>query len=70
MIPRSTATVGRILKENGYNTAWFGKNHNTPDWESSVVGSATCSRTGSSTRLSWSMPSPAWQRVAPPSTRW
>lgn len=38
MIPRSTATVGRVLKENGYNTGWFGKNHNTPDWESSVVG--------------------------------
>jgi arylsulfatase len=38
MIPKSTATVGKILKENGYNTGWFGKNHNTPDWESSVVG--------------------------------
>ena len=38
MIPQTTATVGRILKDNGYNTAWFGKNHNTPDWESSVVG--------------------------------
>ncbi|MFD2890886.1 arylsulfatase [Flavobacterium chuncheonense] len=38
MIPPSTATIGRILKENGYNTSWFGKNHNTPDWESSVVG--------------------------------
>ena len=38
MIPRSTATMGRILKENGYNTSWFGKDHNTPDWESSVVG--------------------------------
>jgi len=38
MIPRSTATMGKILKENGYNTSWFGKNHNTPDWESSVVG--------------------------------
>lgn len=38
MIPKSTATVGKILKENGYNTSWFGKNHNTPDWESSVVG--------------------------------
>ena len=33
MIPRSTATMGRILKENGYNTSWFGKDHNTPDWE-------------------------------------
>ncbi|HUD29385.1 MAG TPA: sulfatase-like hydrolase/transferase, partial [Novosphingobium sp.] len=38
MIPQSTATVGRILKENGYATSWFGKNHNTPDWESSVAG--------------------------------
>ncbi|OUS89635.1 sulfatase-like hydrolase/transferase [Rhodococcus sp. NCIMB 12038] len=38
MIPKTTATIGRILKDNGYNTAWFGKNHNTPDWESSVVG--------------------------------
>ncbi|MEU0499374.1 arylsulfatase [Mycobacterium sp. NPDC006124] len=38
MLPKSTATIGKILKENGYNTGWFGKNHNTPDWESSVVG--------------------------------
>jgi len=38
MIPQSTATIGRILKDNGYNTSWFGKNHNTPDWESSIVG--------------------------------
>jgi arylsulfatase A-like enzyme len=38
MIPQSTATVGRLLKDNGYNTSWFGKDHNTPDWESSVVG--------------------------------
>src|SRR5262245_2504136 len=38
MIPRSTATIGSILKYNGYNTSWFGKNHNTPDWESSIAG--------------------------------
>jgi arylsulfatase A-like enzyme len=38
MIPKSTATIGAVLKGNGYNTSWFGKNHNTPDWESSVVG--------------------------------
>lgn len=38
MIPPSTATVGAVLKGNGYGTAWFGKNHNTPDWESSVAG--------------------------------
>jgi arylsulfatase len=38
MIPRSTATVGEILKYNGYSTSWFGKDHNTPDWESSIAG--------------------------------
>lgn len=38
MIPRSTATVGEVLKQHGYSTSWFGKNHNTPDWETSVAG--------------------------------
>ncbi|MEA2115567.1 MAG: arylsulfatase [Thermodesulfobacteriota bacterium] len=38
MIPRSTATVAEVLKQNGYSTSWFGKNHNTPDWETSVAG--------------------------------
>jgi arylsulfatase len=38
MIPKATATMGTIFKENGYDTSWFGKNHNTPDWESSVAG--------------------------------
>ena len=38
MIPKSTATIGAVLKGNGYSTGWFGKNHNTPDWESSVAG--------------------------------
>ena len=38
MIPKSCATVGAVLKGNGYATSWFGKNHNTPDWESSVAG--------------------------------
>lgn len=33
-----SATVGRILLENGYRTAWFGKNHNTPDWQLSQAG--------------------------------
>ncbi|MFN9055471.1 MAG: arylsulfatase [Cyanobacteriota bacterium] len=33
-----TATIGQILRLNGYNTAWFGKNHNVGDWESSQAG--------------------------------
>jgi arylsulfatase len=32
------ATIGRILLENGYNTAWFGKDHNTPAFEASRSG--------------------------------
>jgi arylsulfatase len=38
MMPRETATIGEILKGNGYATWWFGKNHNTPDWEQTVAG--------------------------------
>ncbi|MDQ6470621.1 sulfatase-like hydrolase/transferase [Flavobacterium sp. LHD-80] len=38
MIPKSTATMGEVLKDNGYSTWWYGKNHNTPDWETSVAG--------------------------------
>ncbi|MEZ5827399.1 MAG: arylsulfatase [Hyphomicrobiales bacterium] len=32
------ATVGQILKDNGYATSWFGKNHNTPDYQYSIAG--------------------------------
>ena len=38
MLPRETATIGEILKGNGYTTWWYGKNHNTPDWETTVAG--------------------------------
>ncbi len=38
MLPRETATIGEILKGNGYATWWYGKNHNTPDWETTVAG--------------------------------
>jgi arylsulfatase len=38
IITRDKATIGRILRENGYATAWFGKNHNTPAFAASQVG--------------------------------
>src|SRR5215468_10255258 len=38
IIPRSTATIGRILQENGYRTSWFGKNHNTPTFQATQAG--------------------------------
>jgi hypothetical protein len=31
VIGPANATVGRILRDHGYATSWFGKNHNTPD---------------------------------------
>lgn len=41
IIPPETATIGRILQQNGYATAWFGKNHNVPAWEASAAGPFT-----------------------------
>jgi arylsulfatase A-like enzyme len=38
IIPKDTATVAEILRQNGYITAWFGKNHNTPIYETSMMG--------------------------------
>ncbi len=37
-IGRDAATIGRILREHGYATAWFGKDHNTPAFQASQVG--------------------------------
>ena len=36
--PNSVATVAETLRLNGYNTAAFGKMHQTPVWEVSVSG--------------------------------
>ncbi len=30
LMPKSNGTIAEILKANGYNTAWYGKNHNGP----------------------------------------
>ena len=32
------ATIGEVLKDNGYATSWFGKEHNTPSYQYSVAG--------------------------------
>src|SRR6266496_1278577 len=32
------ATIGEILKDNGYATSWFGKEHNTPTFQYSLAG--------------------------------
>ncbi len=37
-ITRDKATIGKILKDNGYRTSWFGKDHNTPTFQASQDG--------------------------------
>ncbi len=32
ILPKSVGTIGNILVNNGYNTAWFGKHHLIPEW--------------------------------------
>jgi len=38
IIAKDKATIGRILRDNGYATSWFGKDHNTPVYTASQVG--------------------------------
>jgi len=38
IITKDKATIGEVLKENGYATSWFGKNHNTPTYLYSLAG--------------------------------
>jgi arylsulfatase A-like enzyme len=38
LMPKSNGTFAEVLRQNGYNTAWYGKNHNVPDWQSSQAG--------------------------------
>jgi arylsulfatase len=37
-IPKTTAMVSEVLRQNGYNTAYIGKNHQIADWETSISG--------------------------------
>ena len=37
-ITKDKTTIGRILRDNGYRTSWFGKNHNTPSFQASELG--------------------------------
>lgn len=41
VIGADSATIGRILRDNGYATSWFGKDHNTPSYQASQAGPFT-----------------------------
>jgi arylsulfatase A-like enzyme len=38
IIPIEKGTIGTILRDNGYATSWFGKDHNTPFYQASQAG--------------------------------
>ncbi len=38
IIAKDKATIGRILKDHGFATSWFGKDHNTPTFQASQAG--------------------------------
>jgi arylsulfatase len=38
IMTKDNATIAKILKESGYVTSWFGKNHGTPDLQTSKIG--------------------------------
>jgi arylsulfatase len=38
LMSKSCGSFAEVLKQNGYSTAWYGKNHNVPDWHSSQAG--------------------------------
>jgi arylsulfatase A-like enzyme len=38
VIGPDSATIGTILRDNGFATSWFGKNHNTPTYLYSAAG--------------------------------
>jgi arylsulfatase len=39
LMPKSCGSVAQVLRGNGYNTPWYGKSHNVPDWHTSQDGS-------------------------------
>jgi len=38
VIRKENGTIGAILRDNGYATSWFGKNHNTPFYQATSAG--------------------------------
>jgi arylsulfatase A-like enzyme len=41
VIKRDSVAIGEILRLNGYDTSWFGKDHNVPLWDTSQAGPFT-----------------------------
>jgi arylsulfatase A-like enzyme len=52
LVGKDTAGIGEQHGQNGWNTAWFGKDHNVPDWERSQAGPSTAGPLVSASRSS------------------
>jgi arylsulfatase A-like enzyme len=37
-VPKNAGMFAEVLRQNGYGTAFIGKNHNIADWETSIAG--------------------------------
>lgn len=63
VIPRNTAAIGEIMRLNGYDTSWFGKDHNTPQTVGSQAARSPTGRPGrsraSTTSTAFSATTPA-----------
>jgi len=46
VIKRDAAAIGEILRQQGYDTSWYGKDHNVPQWVASQAGPFTDWPTG------------------------
>jgi arylsulfatase A-like enzyme len=46
VIPRDAVAIGEIMRQNGYATSWYGKDHNVPQWATSQAGPFTDWPTG------------------------
>ena len=63
------ATIGEILKENGYTSSWFGKNHNTPDYQYSTAGPSANGRPAWALNIStasWAGETDQWTAISVP----
>src|ERR1035438_5550703 len=38
LMSKRVGSFAEVLRQNGYKTAWYGKSHNVPDWQTSQAG--------------------------------
>ena len=64
VIPRDAVAIGEILRQSGYATAWYGKDHNVPQWDASQQARSTNGRPDRSRALIITTASSATTRVS------